>query len=42
MSAFYWPTVWFMMALAFTTAWAFIVKGCECLDDRNANEEYEG
>lgn len=30
---FYWLLVWVMMALAFTTAWVFIVKGCEALDE---------
>ena len=33
--AFYWILVWLMMASAFTTAWVFIVKGCERLDERN-------
>ena len=31
----FWVTVWFMMAAAFTTAWVFIVKGCEQLDEGN-------
>ncbi|MFT7639451.1 MAG: hypothetical protein ACI9G1_001187 [Pirellulaceae bacterium] len=25
--------VWLMMCLAFGTAWTFIVKGCEAMDD---------
>ena len=31
----FWVAVWFMMAAAFTTAWVFIVKGCETLDEKN-------
>ncbi len=41
MGAFYWLAVWLMMAAAFTTAWGFIVKGCEALDERNADEKYQ-
>ena len=32
---YYWVLVWVLMAAAFTTAWVFIVKGCERLDERN-------
>ena len=35
MGVLYWLAVWLMMAAAFATAWAFIVKGCERLDERN-------
>lgn len=40
MGVFYWLGVWLMMAAAFTTAWAFIVKGCEALDDRTAGDDH--
>jgi len=40
MGSYYWLGVWIMMAAAFTTAWFFIVKGCEALDERNASEEH--
>ncbi len=32
MGFFFWPIVWILMASAFTTAWVFIVRGCEALD----------
>lgn len=34
----FWFVVWFMMMLAFTTAWTFIVKGCETLDGEQHDE----
>lgn len=30
----YWVFTWIVMAAAFTCAWAFIVKGCEAMDDK--------
>jgi hypothetical protein len=41
METAFWISVWVMMALAFTTAWAFIVKGCEAMDVANAAVEEE-
>ena len=43
MQVSYWVGVWLMMALAFTTAWVFIVKGCEALDldDASQSEQSE-
>lgn len=35
----YWFAVWLMMAAAFTTAWGFIVKGCEAMDDDHPSDE---
>jgi hypothetical protein len=39
MEAGFWILVWIMMALAFTTAWSFIVKGCEAMDKRHPPED---
>ena len=38
MGAYFWVAVWIMMLLAFTTAWTFIVKGCESMDNSNPPE----
>lgn len=35
MGAIYWILLWLMMAAAFTTAWTFIVKGCEAMDEKH-------
>ena len=37
MSIWYWFAVWIMMALAFVTAWMFIVKGCEAIDGEESS-----
>lgn len=34
----FWFGVWFMMLAAFTTAWTFIVKGCEAIDENEAGD----
>ena len=31
----FWALTWLVMATAFTCAWAFIVKGCEAMDEKN-------
>ena len=33
MGILFWIAVWVMMLLAFGTAWTFIVKGCEAIDE---------
>ena len=39
MAVVFWVAVWLMMAAAFTTAWGFIVKGCEAMDGEQPAEE---
>lgn len=38
MGLWYWILLWVMMGVAFCVAWLFIVKGCEQMDESNANE----
>lgn len=40
MGTFYWLAVWFFMAMAFTGAWLFIVKGCEALDGGESDNDH--
>jgi hypothetical protein len=37
MNILFWLAVWIMMALAFGTAWTFIVKGCEAIDGEDTS-----
>ena len=42
MGILFWLTVWVMMALAFGTAWTFIVKGCEAIDGEDSSSHGDG
>lgn len=35
----YWALTWLIMAIAFTCAWGFIVKGCEAMDEKHPPQE---